>query len=680
MEWRIYVEDQEIDPPSDLSAQFTYAIDDIKHFAERNTSFSKTIIVPGTAKNRRQFGHIYEPSSANFPSTGPNIGYNFDTTKGARCFITLDGLPVFKGVLRIMEVVALNENVEFECAVFGELGGLITAMGDKRLEDLDFSAYNHTFSGTMVVNSWSAPLGSGYYYPLIDYGYSQDKVQFPLENFRPAFHIREYLAKIFAAAGYTWDCPFFETDYFKSLIVPFNQIFPSIEVSTLVHRTRTTSMNVSNVGAKVAWEALVGTSYFLLDVGTANNFTYKRAETIKPKITFTANYNRAGATFPCTMSVQLRDAGGVFAEQQQLFSGSASGSLSFEFTADIPPGKVFEVWVVMDVPTTFGITNTVFKMTGQPTIELPLMEDDTVEANRMIPKGVSQKDFLVSIIKMFNLMIDEDKVKFKHLIIKPWIQYYDTASRLDWTRKMDRSQPQRYKPIGELNSRTFEFKYKEDSDFYNGYYKRRFNENYGDFNFDTNIEYTKEKSTLDVIFAPSPLVAFDATTRVISVIAKKSDAGVWDRMASVPRIMFRSDAAIVCKQWTIKTVHATNTADSVSTFNSYPYAGHLDDPDSPANDLNFGAPAELYFRILAGALQNNIFNQFHSFYMSEITDKDSKVLIAKFQLTPQDIAQLDFSKLIFIDGMLYRLNKVSDYDTNGLEVTNCELLKVIDIV
>jgi hypothetical protein len=65
--------------------------------------------------------------------------------------------------------------------------------------------------------------------------------------------------------------------------------------------------------------------------------------------------------------------------------------------------------------------------------------------------------------------------------------------------------------------------------------------------------------------------------------------------------------------------------------------------------------------------------------LAEITDKDSKLLTGSFKLTVQDIYDLDFKRLIYIDGALFRLMKVIDFNTNGDELTKCELLKVINL-
>lgn len=63
--------------------------------------------------------------------------------------------------------------------------------------------------------------------------------------------------------------------------------------------------------------------------------------------------------------------------------------------------------------------------------------------------------------------------------------------------------------------------------------------------------------------------------------------------------------------------------------------------------------------------------------MAEITDKDSRLLSGMIKLNETDIYNLDFSKFIYIDGGIYRLQKLIDYAAGENEPTKAELLKVI---
>jgi hypothetical protein len=82
--------------------------------------------------------------------------------------------------------------------------------------------------------------------------------------------------------------------------------------------------------------------------------------------------------------------------------------------------------------------------------------------------------------------------------------------------------------------------------------------------------------------------------------------------------------------------------------------------------------------LTSGNLSDNLFNTYYDTYLAEITDKDSRLLTAFFNLTDLDIYNLDFSKFIYIDGGLYRINKVSDYSPENNELTKVDLLRVIE--
>jgi hypothetical protein len=110
---------------------------------------------------------------------------------------------------------------------------------------------------------------------------------------------------------------------------------------------------------------------------------------------------------------------------------------------------------------------------------------------------------------------------------------------------------------------------------------------------------------------------------------------------------------------------------------SYGYAGHLDDPETPTTDLNFGAPRQLFYDLAAAYPSDNMFNIYWSPYMAEITDKDSKLFQGWFKLEVKDIANVDFSKYVWIDGILYRLNKIEDWNANAPDTCKVTLLKVI---
>jgi hypothetical protein len=307
------------------------------------------------------------------------------------------------------------------------------------------------------------------------------------------------------------------------------------------------------------------------------------------------------------------------------------------------------------------------------------------------------------------LYVTETPNKSKHLVITPYSEYYlnqyasftdnllevegtdllvpDTGdfllidqdvagvAILDWTNKMDRSKPIRVKPMAELNGRYFEYKYKSDGDFYNDQYLKKYGIGYGDFIEDTGFEFANDVQKAEIIFAATPLVGYNGQEKVFPTIFKLSNANVEDQTEHVIRIMQAKKIEGLTHTWHIRT----DFGNAGSALHVYGYAGHLDDPDNPLADINFGAPKELFFEITTGYPAANLFNSQWSEYVAEITDKDSKLLSANIMLNPIDVFQLDFRRLVYIDGNLWRLNRVIDFNPNSNESTKCEFLKVINL-
>ncbi len=52
--------------------------------------------------------------------------YNFNASKAANCVIYVDKIQVFKGIIRLLEITIDRGSIEYECVVFGELGGIFS--------------------------------------------------------------------------------------------------------------------------------------------------------------------------------------------------------------------------------------------------------------------------------------------------------------------------------------------------------------------------------------------------------------------------------------------------------------------------------------------------------------------------------------------------------------------------
>ena len=681
MRTEIYIEDQRLDLTQDISAELTYSIDEIQDFGTRNTSFSKTIILPGNANNNKIFGHVFDFNrSTPYDPEMQNYGYNFNPAATARCVILIDKIQVFKGVLRLLEIVIDNQLIEYECAVFGELGGFVSALGNNRLENLDFSAYNIAWNFTNIQNSWNNVTGGGVYFPLIDYGgLSGNKVDFDFKAFRPAFYVREILNKIITASGYTWDFPLISTALFDRLVIPNNQL-------------RLNSLTTQVFDADFTIATYSNPTYIPMTVGTAGSFTgsnpitYTATEPLNLNITCRpiGQVNTLTST-PGTVTFSLKKNGAVLREESR-FVPTSNFYVNFNLDVagvNVVQSDIISVEVSSNIVSyqSFGGQ---FTLDSSVPVEVPIAYNDVIQMNDCLPKGIFQRDFFSSIVKMFNLYVVEDKFVDKKLVIKPFVDFYSyTASaQYDWTNKMDRAKPIRLKPMSEVNARYYQFAYKADSDYYGDNYRKKYNQGYGDFIEDTESEFVKETEKVEVIFAGTALYQYLGTDKIYSAIYKLSNTKQSeDPMDSVIRIL-QAQKITNRVSWNM-----LNGGTTLATYNDYGYAGHLffDSASftstnlNPTSDINYGAPAEIYFRVQQYT-SANLFNSYWSEYIAEITDKDSKLLTAQIKLNDVDIYNLDFGKLLYIDGSLWRLNRILDYNPIALQTTKCEFLKVIELI
>jgi hypothetical protein len=443
----IYIEDEVIDLLQDISSEFTYAIDDVRDFGSRNTSFSRTISIPATAKNNKILGFAFEITMSNNHNTDlANVNTNFTPSQAAKCEIYVDKIQIFKGVIRMLEIVINNNVIQYQCAVFGELGGFITELGNKRLEDLDFSEHNHTYNVTEIQNSWNTINGSAYYYPLIDYGdVSSNKDDFSVSTFRPALYVKEYIDKIFEGTTYTLDCAFFDTSFFKSLIIPNNSQGIRGANDRFILGTKTISQILLNSNTPTARNADLP-----FDTTTLLNFTENAGKsiftytdgtkTIRTIASIGGTYQTdAASSITATLYI-----GGVSVQSFTQNTSSANNpfSFSFDYTGNIL--NTNQVRIEISVPVT---ANTYIVTISSASINLSQITSQitdvayngVISLNENLPKGIFQKDFFLSVCKMFNLYVYQDNLNDKQINVSPYIDFYSSAvtNSLDWSQKID---------------------------------------------------------------------------------------------------------------------------------------------------------------------------------------------------------------------------------------------------
>lgn len=707
MRTQIFVEGFELDLTEDIACEISYVIDDVKDFGSKNTSYSKTIVIQGSQKNNKIFNHISELGRfiaiENVNTQAPNVNENYTAANGSNCIILVDNIQIFKGKLRVMEVVKYAHHVEYECAVFGELGGFYyelskgftspidnSTIGTKYLEHINFGNLNHIYNWTNINASWNnrnTNPGVGYFYPLINYGVVDGTAlhDFHEQALRPAVYVKEYIDRIFAMSGYTYNCSFFNTDFFKRLIIPNNDDRLKIKVNQLLSLNTNILFNTNPAPYTILWYN--GTFRNFNSIG-GGQYQYTGATTVSGNFNFYFNIDIIGGGY---YSLQLYKNGSL-SQTLDNFEIKAS-NIAAKYSKSIPITDTFttnDIYkVIIDYTPYSGTTSAPYILFNSATwdlltsvaVDTPAQIGDILDISNCVPKNIKITDFFTSILKMFNLYVIEDKNIAKKLIITPYIDFY-LNENIDWSNKLDRNTEIRLKPMGELNARVFNFKFKEDDAYWNKVYKEKYNDGYMHFTYDTEYEYAKDKEDLEVIFSSTVNYAPNGEEKIIPYLATYDPVnGTPEIKASNIRIL-QTKMINVTTSWKITTTGGSTVQNSITR---YPYSGMWEHPTVPDNgtyfqSIGWASPKEIYYTIVGTSVNYGLFNSFWSQYFAEITDPNSTILTASFWLTSMDIRTLDFAKNILIDGTMWRINKVEGYDPLSNKPTKVELLKVINTI
>jgi hypothetical protein len=314
-----------------------------------------------------------------------------------------------------------------------------------------------------------------------------------------------------------------------------------------------------------------------------------------------------------------------------------------------------------------------------------LLEHQDVDFNSIVPI-VEMSELFTSVLQMFNLYVEVDPNNERNLLIETRDTFYSQGGTKDWTYKLARDRDVTLEPLGVLTDREYIYTYSEDGDYYNERYQSNRGHVYGRARVEIDNDFVQSSKETEIIFSPTPLINDNPSSRIIGAIYDSDIEDGFKQTDSNVRILQWGGMLPSNPQWVFAYSNANQqNIPLLAAFNTYPYAGHWDNPITPTIDINFGLTYELYYQANAftGTLQvtnANLYNIYHRNYINEVTDKDSKVMTAMFYLEPTDINTLDFRDQIVIDNSYWRLNKVMNYNPFKEGLTKVELIKIKEAV
>jgi len=410
---KIYIEGKQLNLISDETITLKSSVQNINDISKVFADLTQSFTVPASYENNKVFKHYY-----NADITG---GFDARTKKSAQIYLNTELYK--KGKIRLLSTsLENNKIVNYKIQFEGDVINVKDVLGDDKLNDLIFEDLNHEYNSDNIKEGLESSLFTGkIIYPLIspirrflydssdtvtsndtqvnihyNSGIADNSIKYT--ELKPAIKISEIINKIQDQYNLSFIGDFFVRDYYTSLYMWLNKD------EGLLNTTSQTTSNIVN------WD---GGSSLYVDF-TTNTYT--------PVLSSSAFLSYYVNTLSIVPSVGFEDIeynivilkNGI--ESSRLNNNTGSNNLNFTYYPFIT-GETLEAnyTFFIECASTFTYTavlnqNKVVEGTPSPT-EITTASINTivgtVEISKQMP-NIKIYDFLVGIIKMFNISLTSD--------------------------------------------------------------------------------------------------------------------------------------------------------------------------------------------------------------------------------------------------------------------------------
>lgn len=374
-------------------------------------------------------------------------------------------------------------------------------------------------------------------------------------------------------------------------------------------------------------------------------------------------------------------------------TGSFTASFDFEQDISVSSSDVldFSLSIYQENATVSNATMTdaSFNVTlAATTVELDLFYQlqqitagSVINIRNFLP-DMDCATFFKGLITAARLMVEPDKDDNTILNIEPSNSFYQGSNDpLDWTKLVDYSKEYKVTPTINFSPKEFNFLFENDLDYWNNRYLVDTSKQYGAKINVSPSQFATGETKFKMPFANKLLGQIPDTDIIVprNFQVKTEEDGISEivtRKGKPFLVQLLNDTI-----GTLQTATWLHTDESSTTTSraGYPYVGHIDNIDSPTFDMGFEVPSYVFYELPAGmSYPTNNWYIYHERFINEMFNRHGKMLTCYLNLTPDIINVLDFSRLINISGIVYRLQKVSDYDSSKQQSTKCELIRLIE--
>lgn len=688
-----------------LPIPVTKSIADIAEPQSRQGAFTKTVTIQGNTDINSAFRHIYEINKDITNVSGQYMP-DFNPNKRVEVEYSVEGVVQLDGYMRLLNIKkdVQSSLIIYDCQIFDKAADFWKEIDGKTMAEIDLTKYNHTLNYDAIRKSWDQNIfengvqipfayGTGYVHGLINrrpdsttagFGVTQS---WDVGDTTPMLYAKELVDYIYEQADTEYvSGGFFDSAEFKRWVVPYNgtglDLFDSDINDNKVIAATNTNYSVSS-GANIIFQddspsplqninGNYDTSTGVYTCPRNGNYLTIVQGTIRETYFPSSSGNMTNTLLVRVKNITTGQNRGFF---RTLNVPNGETTIDFSFVATIENiacdlNDELEI-EIRATSSNFVIQQSTSLLSGAELLikqnPQPYTSGAEVRFENFISKDVKQKDFILDLVKTFNLYIDLDD-EGRH-IVETRDEYYSDEV-VDIEPYLNTAKEVVYEPMGALDANPYEFDYKEGKDILNDYYSGSQSINYGRKRYDVDNDFITKTKKIEVTYSPSVMRYHQDTSMSLVDITFLTKDGKEDKSKKGNYRLLRYEGIKPCNQYAI------DDGANVNFMYAYPLIGHINDDTNPTLDGLFGMPLTHFLKSDIKYSNNNLFFQYHLKQYKETTDKNSKLVHGYFNISPDLFPKLKFHKLYYFDNSYFRINKIYDY--KPYVDTKIEFIKAIE--
>lgn len=352
--------------------------------------------------------------------------------------------------------------------------------------------------------------------------------------------------------------------------------------------------------------------------------------------------------------------------------------------------------------------------TGPVTVHFAISRESTIQVrtstevrsgsrvnySTFMPSGTKQLDFVKNYFKAFGMLWEKDPLT-NDVSIVTRNEFFADYKILDWTDRIDNSKNININPLS-FDYRFGKFSWRASAAARAKDYEASFTREYGAFVLDTGFEFDRtEKKFIedniltnavmsmeyDPMFANRNSAFPRRDNKIMPAIFDAKDAGR-ERNSEVMQLFFWEGM-----KPTSQTFRITDDAPAmlpnglfcwtvgVANLFNYPAVSRITTHNGERYSLDFSKPSLLYYPSTEAdyPAKSTIYRRFWDDYMKERLSSNTRVMTCNVWITAAEFANWKFNTFVKINGTLWHVNKIADFDPLKQQSTKVELIRVGDI-